>query len=44
MLRKLRKKGLSMCGFVGFTGHVEDDERVLTAMMDRIVHRGPDMG
>lgn len=33
-----------MCGFVGFTGHVEDDERVLTAMMDRIVHRGPDMG
>ena len=33
-----------MCGFVGFTGHVENDERVLTAMMDRIVHRGPDMG
>lgn len=33
-----------MCGFVGFTGHIEDDERVLTAMMDRIVHRGPDMG
>lgn len=33
-----------MCGFVGFTGHVENDERVLRAMMDRIVHRGPDMG
>ena len=33
-----------MCGFVGFTGHVENDERVLKAMMDRIVHRGPDMG
>ena len=33
-----------MCGFVGFTGHVENDERVLKAMMDRIIHRGPDMG
>ena len=33
-----------MCGFVGFTGHFENDERVLKAMMDRIVHRGPDMG
>ena len=33
-----------MCGFVGFTGYVENDERVLKAMMDRIVHRGPDMG
>lgn len=33
-----------MCGFVGFTGHVENEQEVLTAMMDRIVHRGPDMG
>ena len=33
-----------MCGFVGFTGDVADREAVLTAMMDRIVHRGPDMG
>lgn len=33
-----------MCGFVGFTGHIENEETVLTAMMDRIVHRGPDMG
>ena len=33
-----------MCGFVGFTGEVENRERVLGAMMDRIVHRGPDMG
>lgn len=33
-----------MCGFVGFTGHVGNDETVLNAMMDRIVHRGPDMG
>lgn len=33
-----------MCGFVGFTGDVENRERVLESMMDRIVHRGPDMG
>ena len=33
-----------MCGFVGFTGDVENKQQVLAAMMDRIVHRGPDMG
>lgn len=33
-----------MCGFVGFTGHVENQQDVINAMMDRIVHRGPDMG
>ena len=33
-----------MCGFVGFTGDIENREAVLTAMMDRIIHRGPDMG
>ena len=33
-----------MCGFVGFTGDVENKEQVLKSMMDRIVHRGPDMG
>lgn len=33
-----------MCGFVGFTGELEDRETVLDAMMSRIVHRGPDMG
>ncbi|MDO4590496.1 MAG: asparagine synthase (glutamine-hydrolyzing) [Slackia sp.] len=33
-----------MCGFVGFTGDIENRQQVLTAMMDRIVHRGPDMG
>lgn len=33
-----------MCGFVGFTGEVEDKRAVLEAMMERIVHRGPDMG
>ena len=33
-----------MCGFVGFTGQIEAREQVLERMMDRIVHRGPDMG
>ncbi|OUP07559.1 asparagine synthase (glutamine-hydrolyzing) [Collinsella sp. An2] len=33
-----------MCGFVGFTGTLDNRRGVLTAMMDRIVHRGPDMG
>ena len=31
-----------MCGFVGFTNYIKDDGTVLTKMMDRIVHRGPD--
>ena len=31
-----------MCGFTGFTNRIGDDGTVLTAMMDRIVHRGPD--
>ena len=31
-----------MCGFVGFTNKINDDGKILTAMMDRIVHRGPD--
>ena len=33
-----------MCGFVGFTGMIDAREAVLQRMMDRIVHRGPDMG
>ena len=33
-----------MCGFVGFTGMIDARETVLQRMMDRIVHRGPDMG
>ncbi|MEG1579414.1 MAG: asparagine synthetase B, partial [Oscillospiraceae bacterium] len=32
-----------MCGFVGFTGDFADKEQALTKMMDRIIHRGPDM-
>lgn len=31
-----------MCGFVGFTNYIKDDGTVLNAMMDKIVHRGPD--
>ncbi len=33
-----------MCGFIGFTGAIDSKETVLSRMMDRIVHRGPDMG
>lgn len=33
-----------MCGFVGFTNRIDDAERVLTEMTDRIRHRGPDAG
>ncbi len=32
-----------MCGFVGFTGRLENKKEILNKMMDRIVHRGPDM-
>lgn len=32
-----------MCGFAGFTGYLENREEVINAMMERIVHRGPDM-
>ena len=32
-----------MCGFVGFTGLIENRAEVLTRMANRIIHRGPDM-
>ena len=32
-----------MCGFVGFTGKLENKKIILNKMMDRIIHRGPDM-
>ena len=32
-----------MCGFVGFTGKLENKKEILNKMMGRIVHRGPDM-
>jgi len=31
-----------MCGFAGFTGYLENGKEVLTSMMDKIIHRGPD--
>lgn len=31
-----------MCGFAGFTGHLENGGEVLTNMMNKIIHRGPD--
>lgn len=31
-----------MCGFTGFTNRIGDNGAVLNAMMNRIVHRGPD--
>ncbi len=33
-----------MCGFIGFTGTVENSKSTVEKMMQRIVHRGPDMG
>ena len=33
-----------MCGFCGFTGNLDNREQVINAMMDRIIHRGPDSG
>ncbi len=37
------REGKYMCGFVGFTGRLEDKREYLNRMMDRIIHRGPDM-
>nr|WP_314277828.1 asparagine synthase (glutamine-hydrolyzing) [uncultured Peptostreptococcus sp.] len=33
-----------MCGFVGFFDNSNDKELILDKMMNRIIHRGPDMG
>ncbi len=33
-----------MCGIVGFTGQTDNAKSVLSQMMDRIRHRGPDAG
>lgn len=32
-----------MCGFVGFTGALENRADIIKRMADRIIHRGPDM-
>ncbi len=31
-----------MCGFAGFTGHLDNGKDILTNMMNKIIHRGPD--
>ena len=31
-----------MCGFCGFTGELVKSDEVLTNMMNKIIHRGPD--
>ena len=31
-----------MCGIVGFTNFVDDSNKIISEMMDRIRHRGPD--
>ncbi|MGN0480953.1 MAG: asparagine synthase (glutamine-hydrolyzing), partial [Lachnospiraceae bacterium] len=31
-----------MCGFAGFTGYLDNGGEVLTNMMNKIIHRGPD--
>ena len=33
-----------MCGICGFTGELIKSEEVLTNMMNKIIHRGPDSG
>lgn len=33
-----------MCGICGFTGNIDNKETVLTNMMNKIIHRGPDSG
>ncbi len=33
-----------MCGFIGFSGFTRNNENIICAMMDRIIHRGPDDG
>lgn len=32
-----------MCGFIGFSGYYPNSKNIIGAMMDRIIHRGPDM-
>ena len=33
-----------MCGYVGFTNCIDDSNKALENMMNRIIHRGPDSG
>lgn len=31
-----------MCGFCGFTGNIDNKQKTINKMMDKIIHRGPD--
>ncbi|MCD7778060.1 MAG: asparagine synthase (glutamine-hydrolyzing) [Clostridiales bacterium] len=31
-----------MCGFCGFTGNIDGKQKIINAMMNKIIHRGPD--
>jgi len=31
-----------MCGFAGFSDYINNKDKILTDMMDKIIHRGPD--
>jgi len=33
-----------MCGFIGFTGMIQNRREIIGKMADRIIHRGPDSG
>ena len=33
-----------MCGICGFTGNIDNKAQILTDMMNKIIHRGPDSG
>ncbi len=33
-----------MCGICGFTGNIDNKAEILTDMMNKIIHRGPDSG
>lgn len=37
-----QKESITMCGFTGFVGNIDNKEQVLENMMNTIVHRGPD--
>ena len=31
-----------MCGFTGFTGNIKNQKKIIKAMNEKIIHRGPD--
>ncbi len=42
MVNTIGKRGNTMCGYVGFTNHIQNTKEILHTMMDSIIHRGPD--